>query len=137
MVSEKEQANAPTAPEPTMAIKCDIVISSPSFSINLFATNTMVKYRNKTQAADISADRKLTIITGLDGLNKVKILPKSIKKGAPGGCATCNLYTQETNSPQSHKLPADSSVDVYCQSEIAKTINPTTEFISLYCLFIN
>lgn len=136
IVSENEHAKAPTDAEPTMAIISAIENSSPALVINFFATIAITKYKNNTHAADINADRKLTIITGFDGLNKVKILPNIMNSGAPGGCATCSLYTQETNSPQSHKLPADSMVEVYCQREIAKTIKPTTAFINLYCLFI-
>ena len=87
-VSEKEQAKAPTTPEPRIATILPDVNSSPPFNNNFLATMQMVKNRKRTQPADIKADRKLTIIIGLEGFRSVNNLPNNIKKGAPGGCAT-------------------------------------------------
>ena len=36
----------------------------------------------------------------------------------------CCLYTQETNSPQSHKLPLASRVSAYVARQIRNTIHP-------------
>ena len=88
IVSEKEQAKAPTAPAPTIATILSIVSSSSAFTKSLFAIIAMVKYKNNTLPAVINPDMKLTITAGFPGLNKVKILPNIIKNGAPGGCAT-------------------------------------------------
>jgi hypothetical protein len=48
---------------------------------------------------------------GLSPNKTMKILPKRMNIGAPGGWGTCNLYALEMNSPVSQKLPVASMVN--------------------------
>ena len=58
------------------------------------------------------ADIVLTITATLEGseANCVNKLAVNMKKGAPGGWPTSNLYAEEINSPQSQKLAVGSIV---------------------------
>ena len=63
---------------------------------------------------EVSPLKKLTDQATFSGLpaKSVKRRPVSIKKGAPGGCITCNLKQAEINSPQSQKEVVGSRVRV-------------------------
>ena len=54
----------------------------------------------------------MTITATLEGseANCVNKLAVNMKKGAPGGWPTSNLYAEEINSPQSQKLAVGSIV---------------------------
>src|SRR5690554_7689649 len=56
--------------------------------------------------------------------------PINMKKGAPGGCPTSNLYDAEINSPQSQKLVVGSRVRVYTTAAIKKASQRSEEHTS-------
>jgi hypothetical protein len=71
------------------------------------------------------AERELIQTATFSGAAKnEKSLPKSINKGAPGGCPTSNLYAAVMYSPQSHKLTVSSIVNKYTSVAIPKTPQP-------------
>jgi hypothetical protein len=73
---------------------------------------------------------KFTVKATLEGspAKSVKNRPINMKKGAPGGCPTSNLYDAEINSPQSQKLVVGSRVRVYTTAAIKKASQPSRVF---------
>jgi hypothetical protein len=72
----------------------------------------MVQNRKRMVKALAKADMTFTM-TGIcetDGAIIVKIRPRIMNKGAPGGCPTSSLNAVVINSPQSQKLAVGSMV---------------------------
>ena len=88
----------------------DIILSSST--IILRAKWVILQKRNKIVRPLKRADIVLTITATLEGseANCVNKLAVNMKKGAPGGWPTSNLYAEEINSPQSQKLAVGSIV---------------------------
>ena len=111
-VSLNVYANAPTTPEPMMVTNCGSVISCPSFTTIFRAKCVMLQKRNRMVNPLKRADIVFTIFATAPGSDAswVNRFAVSMKNGAPGGCPTSSLYAEETNSPQSQKLPDGSMV---------------------------
>jgi hypothetical protein len=87
------------------AIKCVLKGSLlPLFSLNLFNTLKMIKYK-KLQAIAVDKDesRFTLLATSLKGNIMSNILPSTTKNGVPGGCGTPSICEQAMNSPQSQR----------------------------------
>ena len=87
-------------------------LNSSLLAINFFARWVMVQNRKRMVNALARADNMLTHMAAFEGLPAkiVKNRPSNIKKGAPGGWPTSNLYDVVINSPQSQKLAVGSMV---------------------------
>src|SRR5699024_10818168 len=132
--SVKVKANAPTTPAPIIAIVFSEEIVSPVFTINLLAKCVMVQKRNKIVIPLDTADIKLTLLAAVCGPAPVKMMKRRAnikKKGAPGGCGTCNLKALDMNSPQSQRLAVASLVEMKTIQAMMATIHPVMLLVFL------
>jgi hypothetical protein len=71
----------------------------------------MLQNRKRIVKELLSAERAFAAKAALSGVDTtMKALANNMKKGAPGGCPTSNLYAEAINSPQSQKLAVGSTV---------------------------
>ncbi len=80
------------------------------------------------EIAKIAPDKNEKIILYCRSGNRagkaMKALANNMKKGAPGGCPTSNLYAEAMNSPQSQKLAVGSTVSRYTIVAMSQTDHP-------------
>ena len=69
-----------------------------------------------------SAFAKTAAVSGVE--NTMRKRASNMKKGAPGGWPTSNLYAEAMNSPQSQKLAVGSMVDRYTMVATAQMPHP-------------
>ena len=85
----------------------------------------MLQNRNKIENELLNADSMLAARAAVSGeANTINDLANNMKRGAPGGCPTSNLYADAINSPQSQKLDVGSTVNRYTTVAISHTDHP-------------
>src|SRR5690554_2293851 len=105
-------------------------VNSPLLRTSFLAKPVIDQNKNKIVNALDNAESEFTIIAicSGEGANKVKNFAKIKKKGAPGGCPTCNLNDAAINSPQSQKLAVGSIVARYTIAATIHTSQPIIKF---------
>ena len=85
----------------------------------------ILQKRNKIVKELLKAESVFAASAAVSGEAKtINDLANNMKRGAPGGCPTSNLYADAINSPQSQKLDVGSTVSRYTTVAISHTDQP-------------